>query len=53
MKELSSSQEKEFLKTRRDFSCKHPKNVFLVHLNVDFLQNKFESVNKLIKDTLD
>ena len=32
---------------------KHPKNVFLGHLNVNSLQNKFESLNKLIKDTFD
>ena len=35
----------------RVFRSKHPKNVFLVHLNVDFLRNKFEPVNKLIIDT--
>ena len=30
---------------------KHSKNVFLGHLNVNSLRNKFESLNELIKDT--
>ena len=30
---------------------KKPKNVFLGHLNINFIKNKFESVWELIKDT--
>ena len=32
---------------------KHPKHVFLGYLDIYSLQNKFESVNELIKDTFD
>ena len=32
---------------------KHPENVFLGHLNINSLQNKFGSVNEMIKDTFD
>ena len=32
---------------------KKPKNVFLGHLNINYIENKFESVWKFIKDTFD
>ena len=32
---------------------KRPKNVFLGHLNINSIKNKFESVWELIKDTFD
>ena len=32
---------------------KKPKNVFLGHLNINSIKNKFESVWELIKDTFD
>ena len=46
-------RQKKFLKTLRGLRSKHPKNVFLGHLNVNSLRNKFESLNKLIKGTFD
>ena len=50
---LSGKKEKEIFKTLRDLRSKHPKNVFLGHLNVNSLRIKFESLNELIKDTFD
>ena len=41
---------RETYKTLRGLRSKHPKNVFLGHLNVNSLRNKFESLNELIKD---
>ena len=32
---------------------KKPKNIFLGHLNINSIKNKFESVWELIKDTSD
>ena len=32
---------------------KKPKNVFLGHLNINSIKNKFQSVRELIKDTFD
>ena len=48
---LSGKKAKETFKTFKGLRSKHPKNVFLGHLNVNSLQNKFESLNELIKDT--
>ena len=50
---LNGKKEKEIFKTLRDLRSKHPKNVFLGHLNVNSLRIKFESLNELIKDTFD
>ena len=50
---LSGKKARETFKTLRGFGSKHPKNVFLGHLNVNSLRNEFESVNELIKDTFD
>ena len=50
---LSGKKEKEIFKTLRDLRRKHPKNVFLGHLNGNSLRIKFESLNELIKDTFD
>ena len=50
---LSGKKEKEIFKTLRDLRSKHPKNVFLGHLNGNSLRIKFESLNELIKDTFD
>ena len=50
-KKLSSTKIKNRFKTMRDLRSKYLKNVFLGHLNINSLRNKFESVNKLIKDT--
>ena len=52
-KKLSSTKAKNPFKTIRGLRIKHPKNVFLGHLNINSLRNKFESVNELIKDTFD
>ena len=40
-------------KTLRGLRCKHPKNAFPGHLNVNSLRNEFKSLNELIKDTCD
>ena len=32
---------------------KHPKNSFFGHLNINLIRNKFESVQKIIKNTFD
>ena len=48
--QLSGKKAKE---TFKNLKSKHAKNVFLEHLNVNSLRNKFESSNKLIKDTFD
>ena len=37
----------------RSFRSKHPKSILLRHLNISFLQNKFVSVNELIRDHFD
>ena len=50
---LNGKKEKEIFNTLRDLRSKHPKNVFLGHLNVNSLRIKFESLNELIKDTFD
>ena len=50
---LSGKKEKEIFKTLRDLRSKHPKNVFLGHLNANSLRIKFESSNEPIKDTFD
>ena len=50
---LSGKKVKQTFKTLRSLRSKHAKNVFLGHLNVNSLRNKFESLNKLIKDTFD
>ena len=50
---LSEKKAKVTFKTLRGLRRKHPKNVFLGHLNVNSLRNKFESLNELIKDTFD
>ena len=50
---LSERKAKETFTTLRGFRSKHPKNVFLGHLNVITLRNKFESLDELIKDTFD
>ena len=42
---LSGKKAKETFKTFRDLRSKHPKNAFLGHLNVNSVQNKFESLN--------
>ena len=47
---ISEKKAKETYKTLRGLRSKHPKNVFLGHLNVNSLRNKFESLNELIKD---
>ena len=47
---MSEKKAKETYKTLRGLRSKHPKNVFLGHLNVNLLRNKFESLNELIKD---
>ena len=44
-KKFSSTRTKNPFKTTRDLRSEHPKNVFLGHLNVNSLRNKFESVN--------
>ena len=50
---LSEKKAKETFKTLRGLRSKHPKNVFLGHLNLNSLRNKFKSLNELIKDTFD
>ena len=40
-------------KNLRNMKRKRPKNVFLGHLNINSIKNKFESVWELIKDTFD
>ena len=50
---LSGKRVKETFKILRGLKSKHPKNVFLGHLDVNSLRNKFESLNELIKDTFD
>ena len=50
---LSGKKAKVTFKTLRGLRSKHPKNVFLRHLNVNSLRNKFESINELIKHTFD
>ena len=50
---LSEKKAKETFKTLRSLRSKHPKNVFLGHLNLNSLRNKFKSLNELIKDTFD
>ena len=50
---LSGKKAKETFKTLRCLRSKHPKHVFLGHLNVSSLRNKFESLNELIKDIFD
>ena len=47
---ISEKKARETYKTLRGLRSKHPKNVFLGHLNVNSLRNKFESLNELIKD---
>ena len=47
---ISEKKAKETYKNLRGLRSKHPKNVFLGHLNVNSLRNKFESLNELIKD---
>ena len=47
---ISEKKAKETYKILRGLRSKHPKNVFLGHLNVNSLRNKFESLNELIKD---
>ena len=47
---MSEKKAKETYKTLRGLRSKHPKNVFLGHVNVNSLRNKFESLNELIKD---
>ena len=47
---ISEKKAKETYKTLRGLRSKHPKNVFLGHLNVNSLRNKFESLDELIKD---
>ena len=47
---ISEKKAKETYKTLRGLRSKHPKNIFLGHLNVNSLQNNFESLNELIKD---
>ena len=43
----------EAFKNLRNMKRKKPKNVFLGHLNINSIKNKFESVWELIKDTFD
>ena len=45
---LSRKKTKETFKTLRDLRSKHPKTVFLWHLNGNLLRNKFLSLNELI-----
>ena len=44
---------KETFKTLRDLRSRQPKKVFLGHLNINLLRNKFEPLNELIRDTFD
>ena len=50
---LSGKKVKETFKPFKTLRSKPPENVFLEHLNVNSLRNKFESLNELIKDTFD
>ena len=52
-KKLSSTKEKSPFQTMKGLRSTHSKNVFLGHLNINFLRNTFESVNELIKYTFD
>ena len=47
---LNGKKNKRNLQNFKGLRNKHPKNVFLGHLNVNSLRNKFESLNELIKD---
>ena len=54
----SNSSEKTILEQRSLKTCetwkeKKHKNIFLGHLNINSIKNKFESVRDLIKDTFD
>ena len=37
----------------KSIEAKHPKNLFFDHLNVNFIRNKFVSIEELIKSTFD
>ena len=50
---LNGKKNKRNLQNFKGLRNKHPKNVFLGHLNINSLRNKFESLNELIKDTFD
>lgn len=59
-KTLTSVKAKNSFKTVRGLKSKHPKNIVnmpknvsLGNLNIISLQNKFESINVLIKDPFD
>ena len=54
--EINNTKRKKLslaIKTMKGLRSTHSKSVFLGHLNINFLRNKFESVNELIKDTFD
>ena len=59
--EISNSKRKKFNSTKakklhqiiRGFRSNYPKNIFLGYLNINFQQNKSQSVNELIKKTFD
>ena len=44
---LSGEKGKESFKILRGLKSKHPESIFLVHLNVNSLQNKFDSLKVL------
>ena len=50
---LTEKKTKETFKTVAGLRTKHPRKVFLGHLNVNSLRSKFDSLNELIKHNFD